>query len=100
MDNGTFFLSDINTHIIIRGVYMADNKNMQDMLKQMSQQLNLSENELKSAAKKGNANSIFKNADSKTQKTVEEILNDPQKTKELLESPQAKAIIEMLRKGK
>ena len=59
---------------------MADNKNMQDMLKQMSQQLNLSENELKSAAKKGNANSIFKNADSKTQKTVEEILNDPQKT--------------------
>ena len=34
---------------------MADNKNMQDMLKQMSQQLNLSENELKSAAKKGNA---------------------------------------------
>ncbi|WP_370740672.1 hypothetical protein [Ruminococcus sp.] len=79
---------------------MVDNKNMQDMLKQMSQQLNLSENELKSAAKKGNANSIFKNADSKTQKTVEEILNDPQKTKELLESPQAKAIIEMLRKGK
>ena len=79
---------------------MADNKNMQDMLKQMSQQLNLSENELKSAAKKGNANSIFKNADSKTQKTVEEILNDPQKRKELLESPQAKAIIEMLRKGK
>ena len=68
---------------------MADNKNMQDMLKQMSQQLNLSENELKSAAKKGNANSIFKNADSKTQKT-----------EELLESPQAKAIIEMLRKGK
>ena len=43
---------------------MADNKNMQDMLKQMSQQLNLSENELKSAAKKGNANSIFKNANS------------------------------------
>lgn len=60
---------------------MADNKNMQDMLKQMSQQLNLSENELKSAAKKGNANSILKNADSKTQKTVEEILNDPQKQK-------------------
>lgn len=60
---------------------MADNKNMQDMLKQMSQRLNLSENELKSAAKKGNANSIFKNADSKTQKTVEEILNDPQKQK-------------------
>lgn len=39
---------------------MADNKNMQDMLKQMSQQLNLSENELKFAAKKGNANSILK----------------------------------------
>ena len=79
---------------------MADNKNMQDMLKQMSQQLNLSENELKSAAIKGNTNSIFKNAVCLTQKTEEEILKDPLKTKELLESPQAKAIIEMLRKGK
>lgn len=70
---------------------MADNKNMQDMLKQMSQQLNLSENELKSAAKKGNANSIFKNADSKTQKTVEEILNDPQKTKRAFGKPAGKS---------
>ena len=79
---------------------MADKNNMQDILRQMSQQLNLSEKELKSAAKKGNAKNIFKNADSETQKKAEEILNDPQKTKELLESPQAKAIIEMLRKGK
>lgn len=79
---------------------MDDNKNMQNILKQMSQQLNLSENELKSAAKKGNANGILKNADNKTQKMANEILSDPQKTKELLESPQAKAIIEMLRKGK
>lgn len=79
---------------------MDDNKNMQNILKQMSQQLNLSENELKSAAQKSNANGILKNADSKTQKMANEILSDPQKTKELLESPQAKAIIEMLRKGK
>lgn len=79
---------------------MDDNKNMQNILKQMSQQLNLSENELKSAAQKGNANRILKNADSKTQKMANEILSDPQKAKELLESPQAKAIIEMLRKGK
>lgn len=79
---------------------MDNNKNMQNILKQMSQQLNLSENELKSAAQNGNANGIPKNADSKTQKMANEILSDPQKTKELLESPQAKAIIEMLRKGK
>lgn len=79
---------------------MDDNKNMQNILKQMSQQLNLSENELKSAAQKGNANGILKNADNKTQKMANDILSDPQKTKELLESPQAKAIIEMLRKGK
>ena len=68
---------------------MAENNNMQDMLRQMSQQLNLSEKELKDATKNGN-----------TKKMAEEILSDPQKTKELLESPQAKAIIEMLRKGK
>lgn len=79
---------------------MAENKNMQDILRQMSQQLRLSENELKTAAQSGNAQDIFKNADSKTQQKVEKILSDPQKTKELLESPQAKAIIEMLRKGK
>lgn len=47
---------------------MADNKNMQDMLKQMSQRLNLSENELKSAAKRAMQTAFFKNADSKTQK--------------------------------
>ncbi len=70
------------------------------MIKQMSQQLNLSESELKSAAQSGNAGDIFKNADNKTKKAAEEILNDPQKTKELLESPQAKAIIEMLKRGK
>lgn len=68
---------------------MAENNNMQDMLRQMSSQLNLSEKELKDATKNGN-----------TKKMAEEILSDPQKTKELLESPQAKAIIEMLRKGK
>lgn len=79
---------------------MAENKNMQDILRQMSQQLKLSENELKTAAQSGNAQDILKNADSKTQQKVEKILSDPQKTKELLESPQAKAIIEMLRKGK
>lgn len=79
---------------------MAENKNMQDILRQMSQQLRLSENELKTAAQSVNAQDILKNADSKTQQKVEKILSDPQKTKELLESPQAKAIIEMLRKGK
>lgn len=68
---------------------MAENNNMQDMLRQMSRQLNLSEKELKDATKNGN-----------TKKMAEKILSDPQKTKELLESPQAKAIIEMLRKGK
>lgn len=68
---------------------MAENNNMQDMLRQMSRQLNLSEKELKDATKNGN-----------TKKMAEEILSDPQKAKELLESPQAKAIIEMLRKGK
>lgn len=68
---------------------MAENNNMQDMLRQMSRQLNLSEKELKDATKNGN-----------TKKMAEEILSDPQKTKELLESPQAKAIIEILRKGK
>lgn len=79
---------------------MAENKNMQDILRQMSQQLKLSENELKTAAQSSNAQDILKNADIKTQQKVEKILSDPQKTKELLESPQAKAIIEMLRKGK
>lgn len=39
---------------------MADNKNMQDMLKQMSQQLNLSENELKSAAKRAMQTAFLK----------------------------------------
>lgn len=78
---------------------MADNKNMQDMLKQMSQQLNLSENELKSAAKKAMQAAFLKMPTVKLKNSGGNFKR-PAKTKELLESPQAKAIIEMLRKGK
>ena len=79
---------------------MAENKRYDSLFSRASKQMNCSEEELRKAAEKGDISSILKNADSQTAAKAEQILNDPQKTREILESPQAKAILEMLRKGK
>lgn len=72
-------------------------ENYSDLIKKLSQQMNMSQNQLNNAVKNGDVKSMLKNTDSKTAKKAEEILNDPQKTKELLESPQAQAILKILR---
>lgn len=75
---------------------MAENKNLQNLLSQLSKQLNSSESEIKAAAEKGDIGSVLKNADSETAQKIESVLSDPEQTKRLLESPQAKAILDML----
>lgn len=77
---------------------MAENYN--DIAKKISQQMNISEKEFNNAVKSGDVKSVLKNADSNAAKKAEEILKDPKKTKELLESPQAQAIMNMLRNAK
>ncbi len=75
---------------------MADNENIKKLLSELSDRLGVSENQLKSAAKEGNVKDMLKSSDSEQTKKIEEILNDPQKTKDLLSSPQAQALLKLL----
>lgn len=75
---------------------MADKENVQKIMSELSDRLGISENQLKSAAKEGNVKDMLKNSDNEQTKKVEEILKDPQKTKDLLSSPQAQALIKLL----
>ncbi len=73
---------------------MADNAN--ELFESLSRQLNLSPEQIKSSCESGNTGGLLKNADSQTAQQVESILSDPEKTRELLNSPEAQALIKLL----
>ena len=72
---------------------MADNA--KELLEALSKELHLSPEALQTSCERGGADELLKNVDSDKAKQVESILSDPQKTKELLDSPQAKALMEL-----
>ncbi len=75
---------------------MADNNNVNKLLNELSQRLGVSEGQIKNAAKQGNVQDMLKNADSNQKKKIESVLNDPEKAKQILNSPQAQALIKLL----
>lgn len=70
--------------------------NLEKLISNLSKQLGISENQIKNAAQKGNVNDILKNADSNQKNKINSILNDPEKAKEILNSPQAQALMKLL----
>ncbi len=73
---------------------MADN-NFNKMFGDLSQKLGMSEDNLKSAAKKGNVQDMLKNVSPEQSKQIEDILSDPEKTRQILNSPQAQALMKL-----
>lgn len=73
---------------------MADNA--KEMLESLSRQLKVSPDELKSSCQTGSADGLLNKIDSDKAKQVKSILNDPEKTKEILDSPQAQALLKLL----
>ena len=71
-------------------------ENINNLLSQLSKKLGVSSNEITSAAQKGDVQSLLKNADSDEAKQFNAVLSDPEKTKQVLNSPQAKAIMKLL----
>ena len=71
-------------------------KNLDKLISNLSKQLGVSENQIKNAAKTGDVNDMLKNADSDQTDKIKSVLNDPEKTKEILNSPQAQALIKLL----
>ena len=62
----------------------------------LSQQLDLPANELQASCQTGNEQALLQRLDSDRAKQVESILSDPEKTKALLNSPQAQALLRQL----
>ena len=62
-------------------------KNINKLISSLSKQLGVSENQIKNAAQTGDVNDMLKNADSNQTDKIKSILNDPEKTKEILNSP-------------
>ena len=71
-------------------------ENINNLLSQLSKKLGVSSNEITSAAQNGDVQSLLKNADSEETKQFNAVLSDPEKTKQVLNSPQAKAIMKLL----
>lgn len=71
-------------------------KNIDKLISNLSKQLGVSENQIKNAAQKGDVNDMLKNADSNQTDKIKSVLSDPEKTKEILNSPQAQALIKLL----
>ena len=71
-------------------------ENINKLLSQLSKMLGVSSNEITSAAQKGDVQSLLKNADAEEAKQFNAVLSDPEKTKQVLNSPQAKAIMKLL----
>lgn len=70
--------------------------NLEKLIANLSKQLGVSENQIKNAAKSGDVNNMLKNADSNQKNKINSILNDPEKAKEILNSPQAQALMKLL----
>ena len=71
-------------------------ENMNKLIAQLSEKLGLGADEVTSAAQNGDVNSLLKNADSEEAKQFNAVLSDPEKTRQVLSSPQAKAIMKLL----
>ena len=75
---------------------MADKEN--NLFDRLSQQLKLSPEQIKSSAAQGDVGSLTKNIDREKANQLNQILSDPEKTKAVLESPQAQALMKLLNK--
>lgn len=75
---------------------MSDNKKVNKLLGEVSKKYGISKEQLESAAQSGNIENFLKNTNPNQSKQIESVLSDPEKTKKLLQSPQAQALMKLL----
>lgn len=73
---------------------MTDNAN--ELFESLSRQLDLPPDEVKSSCEAGDLSRLTRNIGSDKARQMESILSDPQKTKELLDSPEAQELLRLL----
>lgn len=74
---------------------MSENSNKNKLLNELVKRLGVSENQMQSAMKSGNVQEVLKNTDSDKAQQIQNILNDPEKTREIMNSPQAQALLKL-----
>lgn len=75
---------------------MADNKQINALIKKLSERMGTPESEIRSAVGKSNYSGLLQKLPSDKAQQMEEILGDEDKAREFLNSPQAKAIIKRI----
>ncbi len=75
---------------------MADNQQIDILIKKLSERMGTPENEIKSAVSNSSYAKLLNKLPSDKARQMEEILNDEDKAKAFLNSPQAKAIIKRI----
>lgn len=72
------------------------NKNINKLLEELSRKMGVSQNDIKSAAQSGDIQNLLGKSNTENADKINEILNNPQKTKQVLSSPQAQALLKLL----
>ena len=76
---------------------MADKfSEKKEIFESLSRGLNMPSEEIESSYRAGDVNNLMKNLDGDKAKQVESVLSDPDKARELLESPEAQALLKLL----
>ncbi|MBQ9673609.1 MAG: hypothetical protein IJV39_03180 [Ruminococcus sp.] len=75
---------------------MLNNSEINNLVNGLSQRLNTSPEQIIDSLENGNLNSIVNKMNSNQAEKLQKILDDPEKSKKILNTPQAQAIIKKL----
>lgn len=75
---------------------MANQQQLNEILKSLSQKLNTTPENLKSAVEQGNLQDITKTMDSSQAEKLNKVLSDPNMTQKLMSTPQAQELMKKL----
>ncbi len=75
---------------------MANSDNRNDIMQELSKKLGASSSEIESSAKSGNIENILSKMSPAQQAKVRSLLNNPEETRKILESPQVQALMRKL----
>ena len=74
---------------------MSENNTANKLINELTKRLGISENQMQNAMKSGNIDDVLKNTDNSKAQQIQSILNDPKKTREIMNSPQAQALLKL-----
>lgn len=71
-------------------------ENREELLRQLSEKLGASSEQLRDAANRGDLSDVLKNSQNPDAQRVRQVLSDPEQTKQLLQSPEAQRLMKLL----